>query len=201
MGILLARWAYSNAAQVDAMHTGIHGIFYGSILYLAFKTRKRQLSEHQEFKVRLRYARLSVLSMLFFLIYIVFWEAIPRVWAPVVVIGWMMILGVSIGFAGLFIETTILWLMRKQHEVASDYHECDRGRSTTHRTAFLHVIWDASLSVAALLAAIAIWLDPKRSWIDPFFTFGAVFVILWQARIVLRSFKRDETLHMAHHHH
>lgn len=200
LGILLARSASSNAAQIDAMHTSVHGLFYGSILYLAFKTRKQKFTEHHEFRIRLRYARMNVWGMLLFLTYIVFWEALPRMWTPVVVVGWLMTLGVSLGFIGLTLETTILWLMRKGHEGAAINQECDRGRRATHRTAFLHVIWDASLSFAALFAAIIIWLDPGKSIIDPILTFAATPFILLQTYFVLKSFKRDEAQHHGHSH-
>ena len=80
------------------------------------------------------------------------WEAIRRFSAPPEVPGMPVMVVASIGIA---INLGAAWLVRGGHE-----HDLNR------RGAFLHLIADAAVSVAAVLAGAGLWLF-GWTWLDP----------------------------------
>ena len=193
-------WANSSAGKADASHMGLHGIFYGSIIYLWYLARKGKLSIADEIRARFRCARWNVIILLIFLAGLVFGEALPKFWRPTAVSGPDLVVAVVIGIFGTLLTIFILRKMRVDHGGLEYGEECDRGRRSSHRVLFLDAIGDISISLAVLISGVNIWIDPRRSWLDPILTFIAAGIIIWQAYAMLRSLRKDEFSHDGHHH-
>ena len=80
------------------------------------------------------------------------WEAVRRVWAPPEVPGVPVMVVAAIGIA---INLGTAWMVRDGHE-----HDLNR------RGAFLHLVADAAVSLAAVLAGLGLYFLVWR-WLDP----------------------------------
>jgi len=54
-------------------------------------------------------------------------------------------------------------------------------RSLNARSAFLHVLGDFVSSAVVLAAAVAMWIEPSWTWVDPVLSLGIGLLILWGA--------------------
>lgn len=199
-GVIARWWANSNAGQADALHMSLHGVFYGSILFIGFLAKKKRFSAQEETKIRLKYAYWNITFLLGFLLYLVFIEAMPKLWNSSIVYGPELIVAATMGILGTLTSLIILCKMKSDHGGYEYGEECDRGRKSSHRALLLDAIGDIAISLAILVAAINIWINPLRSWLDPVLTFIAAGVIVWQAYYMLRVLRQDELSHSNHHH-
>lgn len=199
-GLISRILADSYAGQADALHMALHGVFYGSIIYLGFLSKKKQFSAADEVKVRLRYARWNVAALLTFLAYIIAFEVIPRFWNTAIVSAPELIFAALVGISGTFASLAILWKMRKDHGGYERGKECDRGRKSSHGVLFLDAIGDIGISLMVIAEALNIWINPRLFWIDPILTLTVAGIIIWQSCAMLKSLRKDELNHAVHHH-
>jgi cobalt-zinc-cadmium efflux system protein len=85
------------------------------------------------------------------------WEAVRRLGAPPQVPTLPIIVVAAIG---IVVNLGAAWLVRGGHDHAANRHDLNR------RGAFLHLIADAAVSLAAVLAGLGIWQLGWR-WLDP----------------------------------
>lgn len=91
------------------------------------------------------------------------WEAVRRFGAPAEIQPGPVI---AVAAIGVVINTaTALMFMRGQHDL-------------NVRGAFLHMAADAAVSLGVVVAAIAIWMVPAWSWIDPAVSLAIAAVIV-----------------------
>jgi cobalt-zinc-cadmium efflux system protein len=92
------------------------------------------------------------------------WEAIGRLreGAPPIDLGLMAV----VALVGLAANLAILGVLRH-----------DQGLNA--RSAFLHVVADTISSVAILLGAGVMWLEPGWTWLDPALSLAIAILILW----------------------
>jgi cobalt-zinc-cadmium efflux system protein len=92
------------------------------------------------------------------------WEAFSRLreGAPPIDLGLMAV----VAAVGLAANLAILGVLRHDHGLNA-------------RSAFLHVVADTISSVAILLGAGVMWLEPGWTWIDPALSVAIAALILW----------------------
>jgi cobalt-zinc-cadmium efflux system protein len=100
------------------------------------------------------------------------WEAANRMFAPESTAP-LFIMGVAA--VGVLINgaTALLFLSGRKHDVNA-------------RGAFLHMLGDAGVSAAVILAGAAIWLT-GQNWIDPAISLAVVALILWGTWDLMRE--------------
>ncbi|MEQ1617203.1 MAG: cation diffusion facilitator family transporter [Terricaulis sp.] len=101
-----------------------------------------------------------------------FWEAVRRLAAPEETLPLIVMAAAG---AGVVINgaTAMLFLAGRKHDV-------------NVRGAFLHMLGDAGVSAAVIIAGAAIWMTGLR-WIDPATSIAVVAMILWSAWGLLRE--------------
>jgi cobalt-zinc-cadmium efflux system protein len=102
----------------------------------------------------------------------ILWEAGRRLFAPEVV---QPILVMAVAAAGVLVNgaTALLFVAGRKHDV-------------NVRGAFLHMLADAGVSAAVILAGLAMWLT-SLAWIDPAISIAVVLLILWGTWGLLRE--------------
>lgn len=102
----------------------------------------------------------------------ILWEAVSRLANPEPVQG-ALVMGVAA--AGVIVNggTALLFL-------------AGRTRDVNVRGAFLHMLADAGVSAAVIVAGLAIWLT-GLAWIDPAISVAVVALILWSTWGLLRE--------------
>jgi cobalt-zinc-cadmium efflux system protein len=102
----------------------------------------------------------------------ILWEALGRFAAPVETQGLfvMAVAGVGVIVNG---ATALLFVAGRKEDV-------------NVRGAFLHMMADAGVSAAVIVAGLAIWLT-GYAWIDPAISLGVVALILWSTWGLLRE--------------
>jgi len=108
------------------------------------------------------------------------YEAIERLKHPQEVVSWIMLSVATIGGLGNYLQHRLLH---------------GSGDSSTSRVLSLHVLSDMMMSVAVVIAGIAIWITGK-SWIDAAVSFA---LALWIATQIVALIRNPEGDH--HHHH
>ncbi|HET9230474.1 MAG TPA: cation diffusion facilitator family transporter [Vitreimonas sp.] len=102
----------------------------------------------------------------------ILWEALTRLVAPEATQG-VVVMGVAA--VGVLINgaTAMLFLRGRKEDV-------------NVRGAYLHMLADAGVSAAVIVAGLAIWLT-NFAWIDPAISVGVVLLILWGTWGLLRE--------------
>lgn len=102
----------------------------------------------------------------------ILWEALGRFAAPVETQGLFVM---AVAGAGVIVNgaTALLFLSGRKEDV-------------NVRGAFLHMMADAGVSAAVIVAGLAIWLT-GFAWIDPAISLGVVALILWSTWGLLRE--------------
>lgn len=198
-GIIARFAAHSQSAQADAIHMGLHGVFYGSFVYINIVAKIRKLYPHDEMKLRLRYARINILFLFVFLSYIVFGETLPKFWKPAHVTGVWMLVGVVGGILGTLITLLVLQKMKRDHGFNVQSKNCDGGRRLFHKVFVIDALGDLIISLAVFIAAVLIIIDQGLSWLDPPITLIAAIIIIRQAVLLLKSLKENELHHLHNH--
>ncbi len=85
------------------------------------------------------------------------WEAVRRIGAPPTIPALPIIVVAAIG---IVVNLGAAWLVRGGHDHAANRHDLNR------RGAFLHLLADAAVSVAAVLAGLGMWQFGWH-WLDP----------------------------------
>jgi cobalt-zinc-cadmium efflux system protein len=94
------------------------------------------------------------------------WEAVDRLRNPGRPIELQVMGGIAL--LGLVANLVVLRWLHADH-------------SLNARSAFLHVLGDAISSVVVLAGAVAMWLEPSWTWIDPVLSLGISLLVLWGA--------------------
>jgi cobalt-zinc-cadmium efflux system protein len=102
----------------------------------------------------------------------ILWEALSRLVAPEATQG---VVVMAVAAAGVLINgaTAMLFLRGRKEDV-------------NVRGAYLHMLADAGVSAAVIVAGLAIWLT-NLAWIDPVISVGVVLLILWSTWGLLRE--------------
>jgi cobalt-zinc-cadmium efflux system protein len=100
------------------------------------------------------------------------WEAIGRLraGAPPIDLGLMAV----VSAVGLAANLAILGVLRHDHGLNA-------------RSAFLHVVADTVSSVAILVGAAVMWLQPGWTWLDPALSLAIAGLILWGTLGLIRE--------------
>jgi cobalt-zinc-cadmium efflux system protein len=157
-------FAHSLALMSDALHTLTDGIAL-FVSYVALRISRRPASEQYTFGLK-RAETLAAIVNSGVLIGISLWllyEAVNRlINPPAEVTGWIMVSVASVGLVANIVNTVLL----------------QRGaeKNLNMRSAYLHVMSDAVVSLAVILGGVAIIYDPALKWIDPILTF---LISLW----------------------
>ena len=196
---VLAKIAGSDSAQADAIHMAfLHGMSYGNVLWVGFLAKKKKWSPHKELQCRVWFAYLNVVLVLASLLYLVFWNALPKIWSPEPIAGKLMLAGTLTGIAGTLITILVLRRMQKDHGYNQPSQECDHGRKISLKTIFFDAIQDLGISLLVFTTAVLIIFNPRFSIIDPYLTLFVVLIIFWQAVKLLKSIGQEKEMH--HHH-
>jgi cobalt-zinc-cadmium efflux system protein len=100
------------------------------------------------------------------------WEASRRLFAPEEVAPLIVMAAAA---AGVIVNgaTAMLFMAGRKHDV-------------NVRGAFLHMLGDAGVSAAVIIAGLAIWLTGQH-WIDPVISIAVIALILWSSWDLLRE--------------
>lgn len=102
----------------------------------------------------------------------ILWEALSRLFAPEATQPFMVMAVAAVGVA-INGATAALFLAGRKEDV-------------NVRGAFLHMLADAGVSAAVIVAGLAIWLT-NLAWIDPAISIAVVALILWGTWGLLRE--------------
>ena len=94
------------------------------------------------------------------------WEAVDRLRHPHRPIALAVMAGTAV--LGIVGNLLVLGWLRHDH-------------SLNARSAFLHVLGDFVSSAVVLAAAVAMWIEPAWTWVDPVLSLGIGLLILWGA--------------------
>lgn len=166
--------AGSTALVADASHN------LGDVLGLLFAWGATWLHQRRPSKTRTYgFRKSTVLAslanalLLVFTVGAVMWEAIGRLTTPEPVIGSMMIWVAALGVA-INAGSAILFLRGSQGDL-------------NLRGAYLHLMADASVSLAVVVAGIVISWKSTWLWVDPVTCIAVSGVVLWSAWQLLRQ--------------
>ncbi len=166
-------FANSTALLSDAAHnlSDVLGLaLAGGAAWLA----RRQASERRTYG----YSKATVLAALANALVLVvacggiFWEALKRFWAPEPTQASTVMVVAAIGVV-INVGTALLFLRGREHDV-------------NVRGAYLHMMADAGVSAAVILAGAAIWFTGAH-WIDPAISVAVVLLILWSTWGLLKE--------------
>jgi Co/Zn/Cd efflux system component len=198
---VIARYlAESQAAQTDAVHMALHGVLYGSFIFLSYYLRKQKTSPWRELTLRLRYAKMNIFILLAILTYIVFVDTIPRFWHPTRIVGKWMLIGASGGIIGTIMVLVILRIMEKGHKSSFQHEECALGKDIFHKVGIMDALTDLGISLSVFSTAVLIWINHELSFLDPYLTILIAAIITRQMKHIYRSIKLDEIHHLRHKH-
>jgi len=94
------------------------------------------------------------------------WEAVERLRHPHPALALPLMAGTAI--VGIVGNLFVLGWLRHDH-------------SLNARAAFLHVLGDFVSSAVVLAGAVAMWVEPSWTWVDPVLSLGIGLLILWGA--------------------
>lgn len=198
--LILAKIAGSDSAQADAIHMSfLHGMSYGNVLLISFLAKIKKWSPHQELQFRLWSAYSNIALVFAGLLYLVFWNALPKIWSPEPISGKLMLTGNLIGIFGTLVTILVLKITAKDHGYNNKHsQECDHGRKLTLKTIFFDAIQDLGISILVFTTAVLIIINPRFSIIDQYLTLFVVSIIFWQAVKLITSIVQEKEMH--HHH-
>ena len=102
----------------------------------------------------------------------ILWEAISRLFAPAPTQGLMVMVVAALGVV-INGASAMLFIAGRKQDI-------------NVRGAFLHMLSDAAVSAAVIVAGLIIWLT-HWSWVDPLVSIGVVALILWSTWGLLRE--------------
>lgn len=102
----------------------------------------------------------------------ILWEALTRLFAPQPTHGLLVMVIAALGVV-INGATALLFMAGRKNDV-------------NVRGAFLHMLADAGVSAAVIVAGLVIWLT-NWSWIDPAISLGVVALIIWSTWGLLRE--------------
>lgn len=167
--VLARYWANSQGAQFDALHSLLHSGIVWSFIHVGKKTKKLNLAADQERKLRLKYCRRNIYTVLGLLVSMTVFEAIPKFWHPVAVVGGFMVFSIVTGASAIAASIFILGRVGKLHSpVILIGKEC-RGHQESHETVMFDNKSDLKISGIAFFTAILIWKAEHISPHVPYF--------------------------------
>ena len=184
-------FAGSSSAQADAFHATSHGLLYYIAIRINVKAGKKNITQEELCHIQEKHLKGGWRILLFSLIYVVFVEAIPRLWQPAPIASGFMLMGVTIGLSGNIISRCVLKKMRHILSGGKNAHEGEY-----HKVLTWDNLLDLLISATVLAVAIAFWFistDILTNYryllyrIDPVLTLVIVPIIGWRGYKIFRK--------------